>query len=167
MTTWLPIVIILVAVLAIGFVREHFRVSAVERWARAKGFKRADPLTPDANRSIVALAARLHPRGTRNWGIGLDGLVDASPCTIAEYSASKPGTRTGEEWFTLVTWQVSGQPGVKKASLEPEPSDTWPHDGILVRAGHLSGWRLPGTITASRLDDVIKLTPEARQLISS
>ena len=157
MTTWLPIVILLVAVLTIGLIRERFRVSAVERWARAKGFKRADPLTPEANASLVALAARLHPRGARNWGNGLDGMVDASPCTIAEYSASKPGTRTGEEWFTLVTWQ----PRVSTtAGSDPV---AWPHDGILVRAGHLSGWRLPGMMTASRLEEVIRLTPEARQ----
>jgi len=166
MTTWLPIVIVIIAVLAVGFVREHFRVSAVERWARAKGFKRADPLTPDANASIVALAARLHPRGARNWGIGLDGMVDALPCTIAEYSASKPGTRTGEEWFTLVTWP-SARHREEDASLKPGPSDTWPHDGILVRAGHLSGWRLPGTITTSRLDDVLKHTPQARRATSA
>ena len=162
MTTWLPIVVVLVAVLAIGFIRERFRVSAVERWARKKGFSRVDPLTPGANPQLVALASRLHPRGARLWGIGLDGMVDAAPCTIAEYSASKPGTRSGEEWFTLVTWP-SALPGRDEAPVKPGSSAIWPHEGVLVRAGHLPGWRLPGTITASRLDQVLKLTPEARQ----
>jgi hypothetical protein len=161
MTTWLPIVVVIAAVLAAGFLKEHFRVSGVERWARAKGFTRLVPFTPAADAPVTELAASLHQRGARLWSIGLEGMVDASPCTIAEYSAAKPGTRTGEEWFTLVTWP-SARPRADGSSLGPGPSE-WPHEGVLVRVGHLVGWRLPGMMTAAKLDQVIKLTPEARQ----
>lgn len=157
MTTWLPILVVIAAVLSVGFLKEHFRVSGIERWARAKGFVRLVPFTPAAGAPVIALASRLHQRGARLWGIGLEGMVDASPCTIAEYATSKPGTRTGDEWFTLVCFQ----PG----SSVPPAGNTgaWPHEGALVRVGHLVGWRLPGMMTAAMVDQVIKLTPEARQ----
>jgi hypothetical protein len=161
MSTWIPVAIVIVAVLAAGFVKEHLRVAGVERWARAKGFKRVDPFTPGASASVVALASSLHQRGARLWGLGLEGMVGASPCTIAEYSAAKPGTRTGEEWFTLVSWS-STRRSDGEASPRPRPAE-WPHEGILVRAGHLSGLRLPGMLTAATLDQAITLTPEARQ----
>ena len=161
MGTWIPIAAVLAAVLGFGFVNEHFRVSGVERWARAKGFKRVAPFSAGASASVVALASSLHQRGARLWGVGLEGMVDGSPCTIAEYAASKPGTRTGDEWFTLVCWSST-----REGNPDPSPTtgtSAWPHEGQIVRAGHLSGWRLPGTITTARLDHLIKLTPEARQ----
>jgi hypothetical protein len=155
--TWIPIVVAIVAALGFGFAKEHFRVAGVERWARAKGFNRLLPFTPAAGAPLIALAARLHERGARRWSIGLEGMVDGSPCTIAEYAASKPGRRTAEEWFTLVCWAP------RSSSAPSDNPGTWPHEGILVRAGHLSGLRLPGMMTAATLDQVIKLTPEARQ----
>ena len=160
MTTWLPILVVIAAVLSVGFLKEHFRVSGIERWARAKGFVRLMPFTPAAGAPVIALASRLHQRGARLWGIGLDGMVDASPCTIAEYAAWKPGTRSGDEWFTLVCWP-SSRAGDVEPSLGPGAS-AWPHEGALVQVGHLVGWRIPGMMTAEKLEQVLKLTPEAR-----
>jgi len=155
--TWIPIVLVIAAVLAAGSVKENFRVSGIERWARAKGFSRLVPFTPAAGAPVIALAARLHIRGARLWGVGLEGMVDGSPCTIAEYAATKPGPRSGDQWFTLVCWAP------RSSTPSAEGPGTWPHEGELVRAGHLSGLRLPGMMTAATLDQVIKLTPEARQ----
>lgn len=154
MSTWIPVVVVIVAALGFGLLRENFRVSAIERWARAKGFFRKVPFAPDPASAAVSLAAKLHPRGARLWGVGLEGMVDASPCTIAEYAASKPGTRTSDEWFTLVSWPSTRPPGSPPA---------WPHEGVLVRDGSHAGWRLPGTMTAARLDQIVRLVPEARR----
>jgi hypothetical protein len=109
---------------------------------------------------VIALASRLHQRGARLWGVGLEGMVDGSPCTIAEYAASKPGTRSGDEWFTLVCWP-SSRANEAEASHRSE-AWAWPHEGALVQVGHLVGWRIPGMMTAAKLEQVLKLTPEAR-----
>ena len=159
MSTWIPIVVAIVAALGFGLLREHFRVSGIERWAKAKGFVRPVPFAPGAGSPAVRLAAQLHQRGARLWGVGLEGMVDASPCTIAEYAASKPGPRSGDEWFTLVYWPSAR---ASDASLGPRPS-AWPHEGKLLREGSHTGWRLPGTMTAARLDQIVRLGPEARQ----
>lgn len=161
MSTWIPVVIAIVAALGFGLLREHFRVSGVERWAKAKGFVRPVPFAPAASSPAVTLAAQLHPRGARLWGIGLEGLVDVSPCTIAEYAASKPGTRTGDEWFTLVFWP-SAHASDAEPSLRPA-APAWPHDGVLVRGSGYAGWRIPGPLTTARLDQVVKGLPEARR----
>ncbi|MBK9243190.1 MAG: hypothetical protein IPL75_23660 [Acidobacteria bacterium] len=111
MPNWFPIVVAIVAALGYGLFRERLRASGVERWAQAHGFARPVPFAPVAHAAAVTLSKRLHVHGARIWGIGLEGFVDALPCTIAEHECTGTGSRQTGEWFTLVVWPIRESAG--------------------------------------------------------
>ncbi len=215
MPNWIPIVVAVVAALGYGLYRERLRVSGVERAAQAHGFVRTVPFAPTPQAPAVTLSKRLHVHGARIWGIGLEGFVDALPCTIAEHESASTGTKKTGDWFTLVVWPiresagplivwrapsvrpltnagvagrlgvdvpdaatlrlttpggilVEAEPHVRDAWLTPERTralEAWPHGGVLVRDAGCAAWRLPGTLSAGRLDQLLKQIPEARRLM--
>ncbi len=59
----------------------------------------------------MTLSKRLHVHGARIWGIGLEGFVDALPCTIAEHESVGTGTKKTGDWFTLVVWPIRESAG--------------------------------------------------------
>jgi len=109
--SWFPIVVAIVAALGYGLFRERLRVSLVERWAQTHGFAQPVPFAPAERAPAVTLSKRLHVHGARRWGIGLEGFVDALPCTIAEHESAGTGTRQTGEWFTLVVWPIRESAG--------------------------------------------------------
>ncbi len=97
MPSWFPVVVAIAAALGYGLFRERLRVSGIERWAQTQGLARLIPFAPALPAPAVTLSKRLHVHGARIWGIGLEGFIDALPCTIAEHESAGTGSRqTGE-----------------------------------------------------------------------
>lgn len=180
MKTWLPILVLVAAVLAAGFLRERWRMAAIEKWARGRGLIRTAGFTPGARPPVAALVARIHPQGARIWGVVLEG----EDLFIGEHESSKLGRKTGV-WYTLVAWPVCDAAGpivFRRASpdgpLEASPArdawltddrrrriEAWPHGGELVIDAGYAGWRFEGLLSGSRLDALTAQIAEARRLL--
>lgn len=163
MASWLPVLLLVVAVLGIGLLRERWRVTRIEQWARRAGFAVRTPFSPPASPPMAALAARFQERGARVWGLGLDGTVDGVPVTIAEHEVTSSGTRATGVWHTLVVWPLGTTASPASAPPEAPAIAGWPHDGELRSDEGYGAWRMPGTVSASRLDAVLSHLSEARR----
>jgi hypothetical protein len=69
---------------------------------------------------------------------------------------------------TPVGWAVYGEPSVRDLWLTPEKMselDAWPHGGAFVREDGFGAWRVKGTISAGRLEQLVMQLPAARHLL--
>jgi len=110
MNNWVAVVLLLVIVLAAGLLRERWRVSRIEGWARASGFTRRFPVPPEGPQPAAVMVSRLSVHGARIWGLLLDGTIDGAAVTIAEHESSEPAKKTGV-WHTIVTWPIADAGG--------------------------------------------------------
>lgn len=110
MNSWVSIVVLLALVIAVGLLRERWRVSRIEGWARDKGFSRQFPVPAGGPQPAGAMVKQLAVHGARIWGMVLDGTIDGVPVTIAEHESSEPARQSGI-WCTIVTWPVAGATG--------------------------------------------------------
>jgi len=65
-------------------------------------------------------------------------------------------------------WAVYGEPAVRDLWLTYEKIrelDAWPHGGAFVREDGFGAWRMKGTISAGRLEQLVKQLPAARRLL--
>jgi len=65
-------------------------------------------------------------------------------------------------------WAVYGEPAVRDLWLTYEKIrelDAWPHGGAFVREDGFGAWRMKGTISAGRLEQLGKQLPAARRLL--
>lgn len=101
---WLAVVVVIVAVLAAGLLRDSLRTGAVNRWCRERGFVFMPKPEHDRQR-LMAWAERFRPHNASHWGIVLRG--DSGTETIVAEHREKP--RSGpERWHTLVATRVPG-----------------------------------------------------------
>ena len=65
-------------------------------------------------------------------------------------------------------WAVYGEPADRDPWLTPEKMrepDAWPHGGAFVREDGFGAWRVKGTISAGRLEQLVMQLPAARHLL--
>jgi len=65
-------------------------------------------------------------------------------------------------------WAVYGEPAVRDLWFTPEKIqelDAWPHGGAFVREDGFGAWRVKGTISAGRLEQLVEQLPVARRLL--
>jgi len=63
---------------------------------------------------------------------------------------------------------IEAERHVRDAWLTPERTralEAWPHGGVLVRDAGYAAWRMPGTLSAGRLEQLLTQIPEARRLM--
>ena len=111
MNNWISIVVLLGIVIAAGLVRERWRVSRIESWARAKGLAVLFPVPEGGPQPAASLVSHLTIHGGRLWGMVLTGTIEGVPITIAEHESSEPGQKTGV-WSTIVTWPLAEPAGL-------------------------------------------------------
>jgi hypothetical protein len=102
MSTALPIVLIIAAVLMAGLLRDSLRTGAVTRWARTHGFSRV----PHDNERLIAWAKRFRPDGASHWGIVLRGEPAGLETIIAEHEENRRSS--ADRWHTLAVTRVPG-----------------------------------------------------------
>lgn len=106
MPKWLIIVLAIAAVLVAGMLRERWRISGVERWVRKRGLLLCSPFVPGDQPPVVRLAQRFAPNGARIWGVGVEGVLDGVPVTIAEHETANTTGKTSGVWRVLVAWPL-------------------------------------------------------------
>jgi hypothetical protein len=111
MSTTLTVILLIVLVLAVGFMREGRRTGAVNRWARKAGFTPVPTAEHDRER-LDAWAERFRPDNAAQWGNVLRGDRAGLETIIAEHQENR--TRNADRWFTLVIMRV---PGLKMAAV--------------------------------------------------
>jgi len=65
-------------------------------------------------------------------------------------------------------WAVYGEPSVRDLWFTPEKMrelDAWRHGGAFVREDGFGAWRVNGTISAGRLEQLVKQLPAAERLL--
>lgn len=104
MGTGVAVVVLIVAVLAFGFLRESRRSNAVTRWCTAHAF--AVVPAPEVDRQrLVAWAERFRPHNSTHWGLVLR-RQGGEEFIVAEHSEK---SRTGpERWHTIAVARVPG-----------------------------------------------------------
>ena len=110
MNNWISIVVLLGIVIAAGLLRERWRVTRIESFARRKGLSPLFPVPDGGPQPATGLVSHLTIHGGRLWGMVLTGTIDGVPVMIAEYESSEPGRKT-RVWSTIVTWQVADPRG--------------------------------------------------------
>ena len=105
MPNWVWVVLVIVAVLGAGLLRERWRMRGMAAWCATRGFTLVAPFVPGERPHIASMVKRFDIRGGRIWGAGLVGLVDGVEVTIAEHETSPPGKKTGV-WQIVVVWPV-------------------------------------------------------------
>lgn len=111
MTGWITVVVAVVAFLAVGMMRERWRMTRLERWAEPKIFAVHSPFVPDAKSPAAALASLFNVRSARRWGAAVEGASGGVRVMIAEHEASQPGAGKTGIWYTLVFWPAGGGNG--------------------------------------------------------
>jgi hypothetical protein len=104
MPSWLAVLLVIVGVLALGMLRERWRIAGMEKIARFRGLHVISPFRPDGRQPFDTLAARFSVRFSRRWGVGVEGEVDDVQLTIAEHEVPRTGSGNPDRWFTLVAW---------------------------------------------------------------
>lgn len=104
MGTGVAVVVLIVAVLAFGLLRESMRTNAVTRWCKSHAFAVVPAETQDRQR-LIAWAERFRPHNSTHWGIVLR-RQGSDEFVVAEHS-EKPFTGN-EKWHTLAVARVPG-----------------------------------------------------------
>lgn len=109
MTSWISIIAVVVAVLALGAIKERWRIGKLQNFCRLKLLTLHTPFAPEAEAPILNIARRFNSRGARRWGIALSGQYQGHEITIAEHETSHVG-KSGK-WHTLVIWNNKSEIG--------------------------------------------------------
>lgn len=158
MPSWVLVVLVIALVLVAGMARERWRISGIERLARARGLAVRSPFQAKEPQPVEALVKRFDPDFTGRWGLGVEGEIDGAQLTIAEHEIPKTGRGNPDRWYTLVWWHVADATAAATRATAP-----WPHGGDLLRDSGFGAWRLPGLITPGRLETVLEHFPAARR----
>jgi hypothetical protein len=120
MPSWVLVVLIVVIVLAVGFLREHLRTGAIRRWCQTRGFEYVIE-TPTETATLTALAKRFRPSNVGQLGVVLRKNDAGAEWIITEY-AVKP-MRSGERWYTIIAVKIPGM-RFDAVRIVPAPSTT-------------------------------------------
>jgi hypothetical protein len=165
MPKWIVVVLIVLAVLVAGLLRERWRMGAMATWARRRGFALRSPFVPGPSPPMAALAARLEGREVRRWGAGVEGDLNGIRLMVAEHETAPTGVnasgnlKTVGIWRVMAAWPVSGGRQPDAAALA-----AWPHGGELARDGDWAAWRLRGNLTPDLVEGMLSHLDEARRL---
>ena len=119
MPNWVLVVLVIVAVLGAGLLRERWRLRGMAAWCATRGLTLVTPFVPGDRPPVASIVKRFDIRGGRIWGAGIVGTVDGVEVTIAEHETSPPGRKTGV-WQAVVVWPVRNPVG---------PVVLWPGGG--------------------------------------
>jgi hypothetical protein len=119
MPGWLSVVLLVALVLGALVARERLRMGALEKWAKAHGFRVRSPYVPEGSSPASGLAARFTARGARRWGAAVEGAIDGVPVTLAEFETTWAGARETRKWKTLAFWPSPGTEGTVVVWREP------------------------------------------------
>ena len=163
MRDWLWIVVVIVGVLAVGMVRERWRLRAMDRFAMQRGFTLHSPFIPGEHPPMAALAEQLEGRRATRWGAGITGVIDGLEITVAELETPARGSdgtgslNTVGIWWVMVAWPLGPH------AVSTDPIGPWEHGGELTRQGQWAAWRLRGNLTQANVEALLAHLPAARR----
>lgn len=155
MPDWITITLMLLAVLAVGAVRERWRHARLRDWAARHAATLHWPVEPDEHPELPAaeLAARFETHGARRWAAAMQGEVKGRRAWILEYLATPPGVQTSR-WYSLLVVDAGDATGAEAMRLAWDRSGArrtaahgrWTAERRegLIRPGLLDGWFAPG-----------------------
>ena len=103
MSSWLAVILVIVASLAVGFLRDSFRTRAIRRWCQPRGFRIEQP-TAEEVATLTELARRFRPANASPWGIVMRKTDGALETMVAEHQ-EKPFS-SGHRWHTIVATRI-------------------------------------------------------------
>lgn len=153
MPNWFWVVVVVVGVLAIGMIRERWRMRGMEALAVERGFVLHSPFSPGERPPMEPLAKRLEGRRAHRWGAGLSGTVDGVEFTVAEHEVPGTGSSRNGVWYVMLACRLAPT----AAELPP------PQGGKIAREGEWTAWRLPGNLTTTKVETLLAHLPKLRQ----
>lgn len=158
MPKWASIVLIIIVFFVVADYVERRRVTAMDAWRQAHGFRAIDPFVPAEHQPVLALAslATLRDSSGLPWAGVLTGVSNGTRVTFAELSYS-PNAGQTSKWFTLAVWP---EPTANKAP------NGWPHSGRFVRIDGYAGWLTEGLLTPGRADELLGQIEGARRAMA-
>ena len=140
MPNWFWVLVLIAGVLAVGLLRERWRMREMESFAAQRGFVLHSPFVPGELPPMAALAAQLEGRPARRWGAGLSGAVDSIEFTIAEHEMPGHTISTPDVWHVMLAWR---------------PPDT-------AAGGEWATRRQPGNLTKANVEALLAHLPKAQ-----
>jgi hypothetical protein len=118
--------------------------------------------------SAVGRVVMRRGSGPKSLAAAANAIVGAVSEPIKDALGIRGDNDEAQRIDTSGGWAVYGEPAVRDLWLTPEKIqelDAWPHGGAFVREDGFGAWRVKGTISAGRLEQLVKQLPAARRLL--